>query len=208
MKKWLSLRLGILGLVALAVVGVWGRSLSISLESPAPEAFVFPPQPASWQWVDSGPYRLPEAENAELPAFRYRYRREDLDITATVVYVVHPHVNEKYFRTYSPILANTEIRDDGAGGFYGVVEGEDALTLHGCIRPRGGSVITYSQFSQSPDTIDLSPSHVWKWLRGQTPLRDYRCLWASLQIPAGDEAVLDALWGEWRSPWPAHFPKP
>lgn len=210
MKKWFSLRLGILGLVALAVGGVWGRSLWMSLETPSPEAFIFPPQPGPWQWLDSGPYHPPEAENAELPGFQYRYHREDLPITATVVYVTHPHVNEKYFRSYGPILANTEIRDDGAGGSYSLVTAGDTLLLHGCIRPRGGSVITYRQFAQSPDTIDLSPSHLWNWLRGQTPLRDYRCLWGSLQIPAGagDEVFLDTLWEEWRSPWPAHFPRP
>jgi cyanosortase A-associated protein len=212
-----GLRIGLLGMLTLGVGVVVVRSL------------FFPPPPrlttqagldypdavtlSRWQLVTAEPYDPSTLDPSLAPdAYQYRYQQGDRTLEATVAYVTHPFVNETYFRMYSPTLINIQIHETDQQGFYGVVTRQDHAELHACVRPRGHSVILYPQLARGADVIDWRLSHLWKWMMGQSPLRDYRCLWTTLRLPlegrSPDDAygILESVWPEWRSHWSQTFP--
>jgi cyanosortase A-associated protein len=216
-SAWPGLRLGLLGAITLGVGAVVVRSL------------FFPPPPrlttqaaldyptavplSDWQLTQAQAYDPSTVDpNLADDGYQYRYQQGDRTLAATVAYVTHPFVNETYFRMYSPTLIDIQMRETDDQGFYGLVTRQDQAELHACVRPRGRSVILYPQLARGRDVIDWRPSHLWKWMMGQAPLRDYRCLWTTLQISLEDRsvaeayAILEAAWPEWRSHWSQAFP--
>jgi cyanosortase A-associated protein len=133
-------------------------------------------------------------------------------------YVAHLHPNETLFREYDPSLSSPGetapiLRSTPETGSYSLEIQEERAYLRACINPRGPSAITYEQFIQNRYTYDLQFSRLWPVLLGQEPMRDYRCLWTHLSVPADKTApdsayqVLEKAWPSWYQWWYAHFPK-
>jgi cyanosortase A-associated protein len=97
-------------------------------------------------------------------------------------------------------------------GFYGLFTHAKTAYLSSCINAQGVSTVTKEQFLHNRLTADLQPARLFRWMQGQAPLRDKRCLWVLMSTPlqATDPAIsysaLEAAWFSWYEWWKTRFP--
>lgn len=179
-----------------------------------PEAIALP----NWQMLASSPLSINQKFNFAASR-RYRYQQQNLTLEIDLYYATHTlgDVKSWFQEDYQVSLETTEkiaIRQNPEVGFYGLFLNQGKAYLSGCINPRGGSTVTIDQFRENRNNFDIQPSRIIPWLLGLAELRDWRCLWSVLSIPAEKDrqsqayTTLETAWFSWYQWWHSRFPPP
>lgn len=223
-----KVRLGLLSVVLGGVFLVLGKAVL------APEArigpvmagtsitpLVFPavvPLPG-WQAVQSHPLAAPVAKRDEnLSGRNYRYSQQGLPLEIEMRYLINTIADVKSLsKSYAVPAGSMAMRQRQGVGFYSLWVDPQRTYLSACINPYGGSTVTEAQFERNRYLYDYRSdallTRLLPWLLGQGGIRDVRCLWAHLSIPASsasdDKAyrTLESVWFSWYQWWHPRFPK-
>ena len=197
--------------------------------------FAFPDRIAldSWQQSNSFPLFTPtktltdreyaeeylELENKERvkSSKGYSYIKDDIHLKIEMRYAVGTagRINA-YIHKYTTIplqdLHSQKIEQIADIGYHSLFTSGDRAYLTSCIACNGKSSITAAQFAQHFRSHN-SQSQVWlDWLKGKASLRDRRCLWTQLSIPANKSEphlaykILERAWVDWYHWWKLRFP--
>lgn len=220
-NPWKSLRISLLGATLTAVVLVLGKSILYPASGDRTVTpFEFPETvPLSgWQAEDSVPQTIAEKDPFVASA-NYPYIQDGLSLEIEMYYLIADDKGMKKFTdkyAYGEFLpGKVELRQQEHIGFYSFWNTENRVNLGACINPRGESTVTPDQYRQNHNIHDLQLSRILLWLIGRLPLRDWRCLWATLSVPietgqSPEEVypVLEQAWFSWYKWWQSRFPKP
>jgi cyanosortase A-associated protein len=133
---------------------------------------------------------------------KFQYHQNKTTIDAEMRHLINTDGDVKQYLERYRSMSLTQaplMRYQTGVGFYGLVTDSDRAYLSACINPRGESTFTGIQFGRNRNTLDLQVDRILPWLLGVTELRDHRCLWVILSIPAEGNAeknyrVLEAAW--------------
>lgn len=225
-----------LGLVAAGTAVVLARAaLSPGLGKPRP--YAFPAESISlpgWQFQTSQPLTVVAQESEYLyPALQaaqqYVYastgeadetvgRDDPLGIEMYYLVLTDGQI-QRYVREYHPedIRSKEDVppldeRQTEVGTHYLFTHGDRAY-LSACINSYGPSTVTRDQFELNRNTHDLQVNRFWPVFWGREPIRDRRCLWVLMSLPADDDAQrdesfaqLEQVWPSWYAWWSNRFP--
>lgn len=211
MRYWQFLRIS--GL-AMTFAGVWfvlGKFLTDpTLGRPTPYVF-----PSAVPLLDWQPVSQPAAGIGQQ---RYRYRRGADTLDIDMQYLLDTNGDFTQFiedhtsmaAPASQILKSIRYRD--GVGFYGLSHYGGRAYLSACITPMGESTLTREQFRQALAAHDQEPRRLLAWLLAQGDLRDRRCLWSHLSLPAAEGSPaayqeLETTWFAWYKWWKPRFPQ-
>lgn len=219
-----SLLMGLFG----GVLIVLGHSIlgNPTLSNRSPMPFTFPDRVplSNWQAKDSHPLTA-KALNASQPmaGWQYQYQQNNLLLQVEMRYLADDESSQQplplLIRTFTnlppTVLQSAETRARPNIGFYSLFSHQQMAYLSTCINPRGGSTVTSEQFQQNRNSYDLRLDRFLPWVLGKAPLRDNRCLWVLMSIPAQPTRspsdhypTLETAWVNWADWWQEHFPKP
>lgn len=230
---WSHHRSTVLGFASFSVISALGWALLSSTAAQRQvQSFVFPAVPLpDWQLVEqqtlsSVGHTVEERGKVEA-ASRYIYAQPEATSPETAIAPAASLTVNIYYltgvggrvETYVEDLAHIPLKatqpwlmraypEDSA---YAVFMHQGQAHLTSCINSQGGSTVTHPAFSLNRDRQDLQWHNLWPWLLGQTSLRDRRCLWTHVSMPAGATPesaykTLEAAWQAWYDWWVPRFP--
>ncbi len=176
---------------------------------------------ADWQPLDSIALNTQNRQDTGfISGRRYQYIKNGVPLDIEMRYETTNGELKNFLETYTIIkslpkkpLSITKYQE--GVGYYILFTDKHKAYLSSCINPRGGSTVSYEQFSHNRNIYDLKFSRIFIWLIGQEELRDWRCLWNYMSIPVNVDNVplahkyqiLEKAWLEWYQIWQPRFPK-
>lgn len=232
MKSWEQVRnLGLIATLASSVL-VLGNALS------KPYA-ALPPQPsysfaqtvplAGWQLVQSiptaahksvGPGFVTSVDDLAIAGQHYHYLRNGKPLDIEMRYFVNSYVDvADVLEDFTIANRNQKFTVVQASiGSYTLYQRSGKLHLAACITPSAQTTVTEGEFRGSQNRPAVLATRIVPWFLGFEPLRDIRCLWSQLSIPAaGPDSItvspdsqeareLAQAWGEWAQWWKKNYP--
>lgn len=150
---------------------------------------------------------------------RYQYIQNDVYLDIEMRYETTNGEFKKFLGKYTAIKSLPKkplpiTKYQQGIGYYILFTDKNKAYLGSCINPRGGTTVSYEQFSHNRNTYDLTFKRIFPWLIGQEELRDWRCLWSYISIPVNvdtvplaDYQILEKAWWDWYQIWNRRFPK-
>ena len=227
---WNKIRLGFLSLLSVGLVLAVGQvgTRLLNSEPDAPVAsdsqdsplsafeIEFEPTIEGWEFVSRREIEIPARTGTfgaiyEGQAFRYEGDRDsELLVEMYHLVALDPEVRDILWGLQ--VVPDYTIRSSRGNGHYGLLEYRGRAYLSSCINPSGSSTFTSPQFRRNRYLFDLSnPQRLYRWLKGEQPLQDHRCLLANLSVSLEDLeleaafAALEAAWQDWYPSWNRHF---
>jgi cyanosortase A-associated protein len=102
-----------------------------------------------------------------------------------------------------------QVKGTSETGYYSLFSYKGRSHLVSCINPMGNTTATSERFLANRNRYDLQLQRFVPWLMGQESLRDMRCLWVEMSIPAEPilaYPILEKAWGSWEGYWQNKFP--
>ncbi len=219
--KWTKLRISLLAVTFSSAVYVLGWSIVTDFTTRKHEAsaFVFPlTVPLSpWQQLESRPLASRAKGVRYFSGQQYKYKQNDIPLEIEMRYVANSNgdvaIYTENFASFPPSLALANIHHQENLGFYSLFAYQNKAYLLSCINPRGEATMTHQQLKLNQRAYDLQLGRVLPWLLGTEPIRDNRCIWASLSVPIQDTSstsayqLLETVWISWYPLWTKNFPK-
>jgi cyanosortase A-associated protein len=190
-----------------------------------PSNFSFPqsveiPAMRSQDWQLTGSRAIapenPKLEEFFLDIYEYQYKqssRAPQTLNIMMYYTLSTRGESSSFLAKRFKLltfpAPLQIKGTSATGYYSLFSYKGRSHLVSCINPVGKSTATSNQFLANRNQFDLKSSRYLPWLLGQVSLRDMRCLWVDMSIPAEPNLaypILEKAWSTWELYWQNKFP--
>ncbi|MCW6036349.1 cyanoexosortase A system-associated protein [Spirulina subsalsa FACHB-351] len=205
----------------LICTGVWFSCLKILFSQPSPsipQAVVTVPEfpenvpIPSWKSLPK-PLEIKERSDPDLfpQAETYYYQQNNRVVQVEMRLVTNEEDARTLMKQYANISQPVEIREHPNQGFYAVTANPDYTYLTACINARGHSTVTHLQFKQNGYRYGLDGSRLLAWLTREQPLRDPRCFWTLIIMPASDVPLANPLegveevWTGWYDWWRSHL---
>ncbi|MEO0854900.1 MAG: cyanoexosortase A system-associated protein, partial [Cyanobacteria bacterium J06648_11] len=145
-------------------------------------------------------------------------RDRQLDIEMYYLVITDSQIH-RYLREYHPEGIRQKedvpelVRQQTDVGTHVRFQYGDRAYLSSCINPNGPSTVDKQQFEANRNTYDLQLARAIPVLLGRESIRDRRCLWTLMSLPAVDEveaeasfAALEQVWPAWYAWWSDRFP--
>lgn len=152
---------------------------------------------------------------------QYQYIHQGREINLGISYLVGTRGDiDTYLQNYTSLdeeiirkKAVKQVKQLNGVGYHALFTNNNRAYLTSCISPRSPSNVTQKQFSNHRYQHDLQWQIVLDWLKGNSSIRDRRCLWVllSTKITQGDQQAanqaLETVWQDIYQWWITNFPE-